>query len=125
MNRVIPAASIAAPSAEHRVCGAIEKSTFWLHAMLREARLGTAAQELNAQQQPLDSLPDARVSTVTPASRRLLDRIGAWPHCWPGAAAFSDMQARTRSARPTDRTVRLEDVGLCSALQRPDSLLSA
>jgi 2-polyprenyl-6-methoxyphenol hydroxylase-like FAD-dependent oxidoreductase len=53
-----------------------------------------AAQELRADQPPVDGVPDARVSTVTPGSQRLLDRVGAWQHCAPAAAAFSDMQAR-------------------------------
>ena len=59
-----------------------------------------AAQELRAIQPPLDGLPDARVSTVTPGSQRLLDRVGAWQHCAPVAAAFSDMQARAPVKRP-------------------------
>ena len=55
-----------------------------------------ALQELSPQQPPLTALPEARVSTVTPASARLLERVGAWAHLAPPAsAAFADMQVRT------------------------------
>ena len=89
----------AAPSARHHTCRA-KRKLIRLQANLRSTRLCAAAQELHAQQPPLDSLPDARVSTITPASRRLLEHVGAWQHCGPAAAAFADMQARMQSPNP-------------------------
>ena len=50
-------------------------------------------QELSPQQPSLEGPPGARVSTVTPASVRLLERVGAWAHLAPPtSAAFADMQ---------------------------------
>ena len=61
------------------------------------SRLVPLRQELRADQPPVDGVPDARVSTVTPGSQRLLERVGAWQHCAPAVAAFSDMQVRAFS----------------------------
>lgn len=50
-------------------------------------------QKLSGDQPQLSGPPDVRVSTITPASAAVLDRIGAW-HALapPTSAAFSSMQ---------------------------------
>jgi hypothetical protein len=54
------------------------------------------AQKLSDQQPPMDQAPNARVSTITPASASILDRIGAWTALAPPvSAAFGSMQVRT------------------------------
>ena len=57
-----------------------------------------AVQKLSNEQPPMDQPPQARVSTVTPASASILDRIGAWPALAPPvSAAFGSMQVCERS----------------------------
>lgn len=50
-------------------------------------------QKLSGQQKELGAPPELRVSTITPASAAILQRIGAWRHLDPPiSAAFSSMQ---------------------------------
>ena len=65
-----------------------------LTAALRgRARPRGAAEALG----PLPPVPGLRVSTLTPASGRLVERAGAWRDVAPPySAAFDTMQARSR-----------------------------
>lgn len=61
--------------------------------LLRTDSCLCAAQKLSSEQPPMSQPPNARVSTITPASASILDRIGAWPVLAPPvSAAFGSMQ---------------------------------
>ena len=52
-------------------------------------------QALQARSAP-PAVPDVRVSTVTPSSIALLERLGLWPQLSSQAAHFSSMQVHPR-----------------------------
>ena len=63
---------------------------------------------------PLPPVPGLRVSTLTPASGRLLERAGAWRDVAPPySAAFDTMQARSRASCAC--SWRLRNFCCCSA----------